>query len=131
MASSITAGPRAVVSGSGSGMPGIEVRAEHNDFVGFGFVCAGDFADDIEGIQIVIVEPVLDIELKSDGDFFLEHADDAAVVFAGDGDARKSWRILFFVTATPPHHENLAVIAAGRLNPGGAFFKQKLLYLKI
>src|SRR4029077_12960485 len=62
-------GACAIVSGAGSGVPGIEVRAEHDDFVGFGFVGAGNFADDVEGVQIVVVELVLNIELKGDGNF--------------------------------------------------------------
>ena len=54
-------GAGAVVGGASAGVPGIEVRAEHDDLVGFGFIGAGDFADDVEGIQIVVVELVLDV----------------------------------------------------------------------
>jgi len=56
------------------------VRAEHDDLVGFGFVVAGYFANDVERIQIVVVELVLDIELQRDRHFLLEQSIDAPVV---------------------------------------------------
>src|SRR6266700_6452530 len=125
-------GTCAVVGGAGSRVPRIEVSAKHDDLVGLGFVRAGDFADDVEGIQIVVVELVLDIELKCNVDFFLEHSVDATVVFAGDGDTRRSRGIFFFVAPTSLHHENCSVITAGRLDPrGNAFFDEKLLYFEI
>src|SRR6266571_1948766 len=125
-------GAGTVIGGAGSRVPRIEVSAKHDDLVGLGFVRAGDFADDVEGIQVVVVELVLDIELQGDVDFFLEHSVDATVVFAGDGDTRRSTGIFFFVAPTSLHHENCSVIAAGRLDPrGNSFFDEKLLYFEI
>ena len=107
------------------------MRAEHDHFVGFGFIRAGDFADDVEGIKIVVEELVVDIELQSDRYLFLEHSVDAAVVFAGNGDARRRWGIFLLIAAASLLHENGSVVAPRRFNPcGNAFFDEKLLYLE-
>ncbi len=107
------------------------MRAEHNDLVGFGFIGAGDFADDVEGVEVVVVELVLDVHQHGDGDFLFEHANDAAVVFVSDGDTAGR-RILRFVAVTALLHEYGAVIAAGRLDPSGdAFLDEELLYLEL
>src|SRR6059058_1334059 len=125
------AGACAIVGGTGATMPGIEVRAEHDDLVGFGFVRAGNLADDVEGIEIVVVELVLDIELHGDLHFLIEHSIDAAVVFAGDGDTRWSWRVFLLIAAASLLNEYGSVVPAGRLDPGAnAFFDEKLLYFE-
>ena len=105
--------------------------AEHNDLVGFGFIGTGDFADDVEGVEVVVVELVLDVHQHGDGDFLFEHANDAAVVFVSDGDTAWS-RILRFVAVATLLDENCAVIAAGRLDPSGdAFLEEEPLYLEL
>jgi len=77
-----------------------------DNFVGFGFVGAGNFANDVEGHQIVVPELALDIELHGDGNFLVQHTVDAAVVFASYGDARRSRRIFLFVAAASLLDEN-------------------------
>src|SRR5262249_58629099 len=61
-------GTCAVVSGTCSRVPGIEVRADHHNLISLSFFRAGDLADDVEGIQVVIVKLVLNISLQRDGD---------------------------------------------------------------
>ncbi len=125
-------GASAVVGGACAGLPGIEVAAKHDDFVGLGLIGAGNFADDVERIQVVVVELVLDIDEHGDGDFFLDHANDAAVVFVGYCDAARSWRIFLFVAAAALLNEDGAIIAARRLDPSGdAFIDQEFLDFKL
>src|SRR5438445_6532452 len=128
------AGACAIVGGAGATMPGIDVRADDNDFVGFAFVRAGDFADDVEGIEVVVVELVFDIELQGDRDLLVEslkHSIDAAVVFAGNCDPRVSWRVFLLIAAASLLNEYGSVVPAGRLDPGAnAFFDEKLLYFE-
>ena len=50
MASSMTAEPAPLSVAPVPRLPGIEVAAEHDDLIGFGFIGAGNFADDVEGI---------------------------------------------------------------------------------
>ena len=102
----------AVVGSASSCVPGIEMRTKHDDFVGLGFVGAGDFADDVEGVGVVIVELVLDVDLKGDGDFLFEHAVNAAVVFNSNSNARRSGRVLFFVAAAALLNKYGAIVAA-------------------
>jgi hypothetical protein len=49
-------GSGAVVGGSGAGVPGIEMRAQHHDFIFL--VGAGDFGDGVVLHGIVVVESV-------------------------------------------------------------------------
>ena len=56
-------GARAVVGGARSGVPGIEVRANHHDFVGLGFIGAGHFANDVERVQVIFIKLVLNVGL--------------------------------------------------------------------
>src|SRR5262245_56058360 len=45
-------------------MPGVEVRSEHDDFAGL--ICSWDLTNDVEGVQIVVVELVLNVHLERD-----------------------------------------------------------------
>ncbi|PYT45492.1 MAG: hypothetical protein DMG47_08195, partial [Acidobacteria bacterium] len=61
----------------------------------------------------------------------IEHAINAAVVFAGNSDARRRRRVFLLIAAAPLLDEHGSVVAAGRLDPGGdAFVNEKLLYLE-
>src|SRR5207249_4568576 len=63
--------------------------------------------------------------------FFAGPEADANVVFAGDGDARRSWRVFLLIAAASLLNEYGSVVAARRLDPSGnAFFDEKLLYFQ-
>ncbi len=74
----------AVVGGAGAHVPGIEVAAHHDQFVGLGG--AGDLGDHVERIGVAGIEIHLDVEGKLHRDVVLQQARDAVVVFGGDGD---------------------------------------------
>src|ERR1700722_5279967 len=121
-------GAGAVVGGACAGLPRIEVAAQHDDFVGLGFIGAGDFADDIERVEIFVVELVLDVDEHAYGDFLCEHAHDGAVIFVGYSDARRNRGIFLFVAATALLNEHGAIVTARGLDPGRyAFFHEELL----
>ena len=88
-----------VIRGAGPRVPGIKVRANHHDFVGFGFVGARNFTDDVEGIQVVFVKLVLNVRLQRNGNFLFQHTREPPIIFAGDGHARGSGRILGVASA--------------------------------
>ena len=58
------------------------MRAQHDDFVCP--VRSGNFGDDIEGIERVIHEPILHVELDRHAHVVLEQPRDPVVVFARD-----------------------------------------------
>src|SRR5438034_8240732 len=73
-------------------MPGIEVCAEHDEFVGF--VGSRNFAGDVERIQVIIVELVLDIHLDSNRNLLVQHSPDPAIVLHGHNHLRWNGRIV-------------------------------------
>src|SRR2546427_10303756 len=73
-------------------MPGIEMCAEHDEFVGL--VVSGNFADDVERIQIIIVELVRDIHFDSNRNLLVQHSPDPAIVLHGHNDLRWNGRIV-------------------------------------
>src|SRR5437870_2828853 len=78
-------------------MPRIEVRANHDDLVGF--VRARDFGDDVEGIRIVVVVLILNVHLDLDGQVLVEQPINAVVLFDGN-DHLWSYRWIRFVAAS-------------------------------
>ncbi len=79
-------GAGAVVGGAGAGVPGIEVGAEHDDFIFL--VGAGDFGDGVVLHEVIVVESVDDVELERDVFFLLQEAGDAGPVLGGHGELR-------------------------------------------
>ena len=71
-------GARAVVGGSGAGVPGIEMRAQHDHFIFL--VGAGNFGDGVVLHRIVIVESIGDVQFERDIFFLLQQARDARPV---------------------------------------------------
>ena len=75
-----------VVGRPGAAVPRVEVAAEDDDLVGL--VGPGDLADDVEGVDVGIVERVLDVQLEPDGHFLFHGPHQAAVVLGGKRDLR-------------------------------------------
>ena len=75
-----------IVGGAVGRVPGIQVGAEHDDFILENGIDAGDFADDIIAIRIVGV--VLDLDVGADFDFesMLDYPGHHIVVFGGQDD---------------------------------------------
>ena len=67
-----------IVCSACSGVPRIEVRTEHHDFGCF--VGAGNFANDVERIQILVVELVLDVQFHRHGHIVFQIAVHESVV---------------------------------------------------
>src|SRR5437867_11063611 len=65
---------------------------DHDEFVGF-FV-SRNFADEVEGIQIIIVELVLDIYFDSNRNLLVQQSPDPAIVLHGHNDLRWNGRIV-------------------------------------
>ena len=79
-------GACAVVGRARAGVPGIEVRAEHDDFIFL--VGAGNFGDGVVLHGVVVVESVGDVQFEGDVFFLLQQAGDAAPVLGGHGELR-------------------------------------------
>src|SRR5262249_25594180 len=105
-------------------MPGIEMCAEHDEFVGF--VSSRNFADDVEGIQIIIVELVLDIHLDSNRNLLVQHSPDPAIVLHGHDDLRRNGRIVR-IPATATLNEYGAAAALSDFDGGDHALVQKKL----
>src|SRR5438046_6728535 len=81
-----------IIGGAGSGVPGIEMCAEHDEFGGL--IGARNFSDDVERIQIISVELVLDIHFDSKRNLLVQHSPDPAIVLHGHNDLRWNGRIV-------------------------------------
>ena len=57
-------GSRAIVGGSRPGVPGIEVCAQHDDFIFL--VGAGNFGDDVVLHGVIVVESIGDVQFEGD-----------------------------------------------------------------
>src|SRR2546422_1770779 len=113
-----------IIGSAGSGMPGIEMCAEHDEFVGF--VGSGNFADDVERIQIIIVELVLDIHFDSNRNLLVQHSPDPAIVLHGHNDLRWNGRIVR-IPATATLNEYGAAAALSGFDGGDHTLIQKKL----
>src|SRR2546422_1685527 len=113
-----------IIGSAGSGMPGIEMCAEHDEFVGF--VGSGNFADDVERIQIIIVELVLDIHFDSKRNLLVQHSPDPAIVLHGHNDLRWNGRIVR-IPATATLNEYGAAAALSGFDGGDHTLIQKKL----
>jgi len=99
------------------------MRTEHHNFIGL--VRSRDFADNIEGIQILVVKLVLNIHLEPNGNLLFEQAPDAAVVFNSYDSLRRNRRIARIPAAATLHKYGSAA-AGTRLNGcHDAFIDQK------
>ena len=67
------------------------MRDKHHDFVRF--VGATNLGDDVERVEVVVVEPVVDIHLQSHGQLLLEGAHDPPVLFDREDDLRRLQRL--------------------------------------
>ena len=61
-----------VVGGSGAAVPGVEMRAEHDDLAAL--VGTRNLGDGVVGVGIGIVELVADVHLELDGNVAVEQA---------------------------------------------------------
>ena len=75
-------GADGIIGGPGGGVPGIQVPAEHHDFVGL--VGAGDFGHHVVGGLALGVDVVDDVELQAHVLAVVEQALDAAVIFVAE-----------------------------------------------
>src|SRR5262245_62084313 len=96
-------------------MPRIEVRADHHDLVAS--VASRKFADDVEGVEVVVVKPVLRVDFDGDGDSLLKVAGDQPVVLDGERDLRGNRRIIDASRASALHeHRPASGRAATRID---------------
>src|SRR5271167_4580475 len=80
---------RAIVGCARGRGPGIEVSAEHNDFVFQLGVRAGNFGDGIKAVFVISGESCVNVEFNAYGDAGFQETIDAAVVFnRGDRDGQ-------------------------------------------
>ena len=83
-------GARAVVGGACRGNPGIEMAAEHDDFVFQLGIGAGNFGDGVEAVFVIAGELGFDVHLDADGYVGLKEAVDAAIIFnRGDREGKR------------------------------------------
>ena len=81
----------AVVGSSCPGVPGIQMRADHDDFVGFRG--AWNLPDYVRGIHIRLGNRRLDVQLETNRRFHFDCARDAVVLFGGDHELGRSERV--------------------------------------
>ena len=117
-----------VVGGAGAAGPGIEMRAEHDDFVFL--VAARQLGDHVEGVLVVVVKLVLDIEFQRHGNLLIDQPGDAIVVLRRERDGGNRQRILLVLRARAGREHGAAVAA----RPFGdshqrAFVRQELIQL--
>ncbi len=79
-------GSRSVVGGAGTGVPRVEMGADHHDFVFL--VGAGNFGDGVVLHGVVVVEGVRDVQLDFDVLLLLEQASHSIPLFERDRDGR-------------------------------------------
>src|SRR5450432_471559 len=130
-------GASAVVGRASGGSPGIEMAADHDEFVFEFGIGAGNFGDGIEAVLVVACEFAVDVEFQAHRDAGLEQAIDAAVTFdSGDGDGQ---RIGVLAAVSHPGKSGAGIVeddaagagavsatVAGNYNCYGLFGGQKL-----
>ncbi len=84
------------------------MRAEDHDLLGF--IGAGNFRDDVEGVEILFVKFIDDIDAERYRQVFLERAENAPVVFDGHRDARQHQWILGISRAAARHRNRSAIV---------------------
>src|SRR5262249_60318835 len=96
-------------------MPGIEVCAEHDQFLRF--VGTWNFRDDVEGVLVLVIKLVFNIHLEADRNFLLQHPRDTAVMF--DRHYYLCWRRrIRCIPAPAALHEHCSSAARTRLDCG-------------
>ena len=111
----------AVVGGARARVPGVEVSAQHDDFVFL--VGARDLSDSVVLHGIVVVEGVGDVEFEGDFFFLLQQASDAAPVLGGHGELRNGCGLAGLVgTSRLNEHRATARGAAAVVDDGQNFF---------
>ena len=110
-----------IVRRARSGVPRIEMRAEHDKLVSL--VGSGNLANDVERIQIVIVKLVFDIHLDANGNFLFQHSPDAPVVLDSHDDLRRNRRIRE-ISSAPALNKHSAATALSGFNGGNYTFIQ-------
>ncbi len=88
-------GSGAVVGGAGAGVPGIEVSAEHDDFIFL--VGAGNFGDGVVLHGVIVVEGVGDVQFERDVFLLLQQTGDASPVLRSHGELRNGSGFAGFV----------------------------------
>ena len=109
-----------VVRRARGGVPGIEMAAEHHDFIGL--VGAGNLRDGVVGRLALRIDAVLDVELERHGRAVGQNARDAAVVFIAHHDGRQ---VLRQVVGRAVERANLAVLAARVVDAHGRAARQE------
>ena len=111
----------AVVGGAGAGVPGVKVRAQHDDFIFL--VGAGDFRDGVVLHGIVVVESVGDVQFERDFFFLLQQARDAGPVLGGHGELRNGCGLTRFVRSAGLNEDRAAAGgSAAVVDDGQNFF---------
>ena len=114
-------GAGAVVGGSGAGVPGVEVRAQHDDFIFL--VGAGNFGDGVVLHGIVVVEGVGDVQFEGDVFLLLQQARDAGPVLERHGELRDGGGLAGLVGSAGLHkHGAAAGSLAAVVDHGQNFF---------
>ena len=114
-------GAGAVVGGAGAGVPGVEVRAEHDDFIFL--VGAGNFGDGVVLHGVIVVESVGDVEFEGDILFLLEQASDAGPVLGGHRELGDGGGLTGLVGAAGLYEDGAAAGgAAAVIDDGENFF---------
>src|SRR5687767_15114865 len=65
------------------------MRAHHDDLIGV--VASCNLADDVEGIQILGIEPVVDVQFKGDWDVLFNVAREQTIVLSCKNELRRHW----------------------------------------
>ena len=86
---------RAVVGGPGAAVPGIEMGADHDNFIFFR--TTGNFSDDVERIYIFVGGCGFQVQAQFDRLVLGQQPREAIVLFACDGKRRDRKRIFRFI----------------------------------
>src|SRR5262245_34585267 len=113
-----------IVRRARAGVPGIEVRSEHHEFVGF--IRSRDLCDDVEGIEILIEEFILDVHLEPDRNILSEHSPDAAVVFDGHDHLWRDRRVGQVAPAAALYEDRAPAALAWLNGCSNAFVEEEL-----